>query len=209
VAGALAMVLTGALQGAWANPLPMGGTLFHVHPVDPQFCDPCPVTQCSQIVQHTTATGLLEFDLFVEHVEFHWQGRVVYALSCQIEWCPSWTLVADEICGGGVGSLQPIASNSAALMAEWPECPMVLDRVWPVARFVFQTTGYGKIEADWHNLSLTLGCPPNSMVETGLVTVPGVAGVECGYCDSPCDFGQPCQAEFLPDSYDVHLLSGE
>ncbi len=67
---ALAVLAVATPRDAWANPVPMGGLFFHVHPVDPQFCDQCPISECEQIVQHTTATGTLEFDLFVTHYYF-------------------------------------------------------------------------------------------------------------------------------------------
>lgn len=206
---AMTVLLTGMLPSAGANPLPPGGTWFHVHPVDPQFCNPCPITQCEQIVQHTAATGVLEFDLFVDHLEFYYQGVPVYAFNCPIVWDSAWTLLEYEICGGGSGQLIPVAANRADLEAVWPTCPFVQDRIWPVARFVFEAPALGQVDAVWDNLFLTLGCPPNLRVESGLVTSPGVAGVVCDVCDYPCSHDQPCRAEFVPSTYEVHLLPGE
>jgi len=206
---ALAVVSAGILQIAGANPLPMGGTYFHVQPVDPQFCDPCPITQCHEIVQHTTATGVLEFDLFLDHVEFYWGGRAIYAVNCEVAWSPALTLLEHEICGGGVGSLTPTSPRAADLEACWPACPVVQNRVWPVARFIFQVEGHGAVAVDPYDLSVTLGCPPDHMVETGLGAAPGWAGVECEYCDTPCGFDDPCHGRFLPASYDVQLMPGQ
>lgn len=56
-----------------------------------------------------------------------------------------------------------VEPRHAQLHITWPECPVVENRLWPAARFVFDTTGYGWV-SPWGgpHSSVTIGCPPSA-----------------------------------------------
>jgi hypothetical protein len=202
----LPAVLWGTPQPAEANPLPEGAILTHVQPVDPDFCNQCPITACDQIVQYTEETGILEFDLFVYPPGYE-PDLTISRLEGLVEWPPQWQFIDYELCEGGQGTIL-VNGNQAQLDIAWPACPQMNGEVFLVARFIVDVTGYGSLGISELGAAVDLHCPPDEY-EMWAVGAVARAGVECSYCYTPCDLGWPCEPHLSPGVLELEVTEGE
>ncbi|MGD8394694.1 MAG: hypothetical protein PVF43_04385 [Candidatus Eiseniibacteriota bacterium] len=178
-----------------ANPIPEGALLVHVQPVDPGWCSAGAIATCDEIVQYTEMTGELEFDLFVYSTVFD-PGTAVYRLLTTVEWPASWTVLDAHVCELGLGDIL-MNGNQAQLDITWPDCPPMNGYLFHAARFVVDVEGHGHFGDPAAFSEVYMGCPPDGMT-MGFMNATAEAGVECGYCFTPCDFQFPCHP--VPDT---------
>ncbi|MCK4413292.1 MAG: hypothetical protein KAY32_07100 [Candidatus Eisenbacteria sp.] len=203
----LAAVLVVALPPVLlANPLPEAGFMIHVQTPDPSSCTQWPASDCSQIVQYTEDQGLLEFDLFIYPVAY--SDVEIYSAAIHLDWCPDWTLQEWTICGDYEGSVT-LGAHQADLDLTWSDCPETAGGIFLVGRFVLDVTGHGVVEASLLDGNLVIGCPPNDMEIGWLVPGRAEAGVTCGYCYEPCDYGEPCTPVLTPGTVLLDVPQGE
>ncbi len=204
LAWGIMVVTTGPAR---ANPLPPGGILIHVQPVNPDFCVTNPIADCAQIVSHTDADGVLEFDLFLLTFEFD-RPVGIQSLLTMVQWPGQWTLLDYEICHGGEGPVE-IIGNQAIMDITWPTCPVWSDEVFLAARFIIDVQGYGSFgQFEGFENTLVAGCP-DSPANAYLMVGRADAGVECTYCYTQCNLGSPCNPHPDPDVLELQVPVGQ
>jgi hypothetical protein len=187
-----------------ANPLPPGLILPHVQPPVANFCDD-PITACSQLVQHTTSQGLLEFDLFLYPTIF--PGPIeVSRMQTAVEWPSEWSFLDYEICHDGQGTVD-ILNDGAILDIAWPTCPMLTDEIFLAVRFTLLVDRHGELRSrQGYESKVVFGCPPVDSLD--MYVSSGEAGVECAYCDQPCDLSWACMPDPDPTSLALEVIEG-
>ncbi len=199
--------LFGLQSDSIANPLPSGVILVHVQPVTSDFCSTNPITDCEDIVQYTDASGTLEFDLYIQLLEFE-PPISYYSLNTVVQWSPGWALLDWEFCHDGTGSVD-VVGNEATVDIVWPSCPQAEGEVFLAARFVVEVTGYGKFGTlDWNESTVFVGCPPLTYSSFPFLAA-AEAGVECSYCFVSCTFEGPCQPVPDPAMLDLSVIQGQ
>ncbi len=202
VAALVALLLT-LPPATHANPLPAAAVFTHVQQPDPTFCDACPITQCSQIVQYTEATGPVEFDFFV------WVpvSDVVVSAQLTLVWPEEWTFIDGGPCNGAVGDLE-VDGHQAVLTTTWPDC-LTFEDIFLAGRVVLNVTSFGELELPYGASTITYGCPPNQF-DWDIDALGGAqAGVVCSYCYQDCSFEMPCEPVLSPDDIALELVRGE
>ena len=149
-----------AADPALANPIPANGVFVHVQPLASDFCTNNPITSCEDVVQFTTETGLLEFDLFLFSA---FPDVPVYRFQTNLHWPAGWVLTGWEICGGGDGVFSP-TGDGAFVDITWAHCPPFDGDHFLIARVVLEVSGPGQFSGDvvtpvWFN------CPPDDLWE--------------------------------------------
>jgi hypothetical protein len=189
---------------AGANPMPESAIYVHVQPVQPEFCESSPITECGQIVQYTYATGELEFDIFL------WGPQPEYVSACALHlaWPTTWQYLDGQICHGGYGGID-VAPGSASLWIEWPwpDCPMIQDEVLLAARLLFDVDSYGELSVRTP-ATITWGCPPEGDPVPVDVWSSATAGVICAYCYDKCPGTSFCQPILAADELQFELPPG-
>jgi hypothetical protein len=204
----LALLLVGAALPAGANPLPSNAIFTHVQTPSPSFCSQGLPFTCEQIVQHTEATGQLEFDIFL----WSMMGGMGYsfdAVRVTAQWPASWGFVDADFCGGADGSLD-VQGNRLVVDATWlPDCPVLGTGVYPIARIVLDVTGHGELTYLYTEPNdMTWGCPPDEYQEGLGALIGAEAGVECDYCYEACDFDMMCVPHLTPTTLTVEVPRG-
>jgi hypothetical protein len=204
---AVTVLLAGLAAAAGANPIPPTAIFTHVQPPDPAFCIQAPPMACEQIVQHTEATGRLEFDLFLWS---YFPGSEFHTVRLTAMWPPSWTFVEGGICAGGQGTVVA-QGHRAEVSASWlPDCPRLDTGVRLIARIVLDVTDPGEFAYSYQEPhTATWGCPPDDYSEPLAALVGATAGVECAYCDENCDFELACAPHLTPTTLVVDLPAGQ
>lgn len=179
----LPLLAVGLAATAGANPMPESAIYVHVQPVQADFCDTSPITECSQIEQYTYATGELEFDIFLWGPD----PQAVAACAFQVTWPATWQYLGGEICHGGLGGINVSPGSAAIAVDWWPyfDCPMLADEVLLAARLVFNVGGYGEL-AVTRPATITWGCPPEGDPVPVDWWSSATAGVVCAYCYDKC-----------------------
>lgn len=184
---ALAVLWTLALPGAAsANPLPEAAVFVHVQQPDPGSP---PLGECDQIVQYTSATGELEFDLYLKCFVCE-PGVPLWGASVEFEWDSDWTWLGYELPEGATGSVA-VNGDQALAQISWPDCPPLEAEVTLLLRCFLAVTGSGDFGMAGAPTMAEIGCPPSSTQFFGLV-LPARAGMVCAYCWTACDFGHVC-----------------
>jgi hypothetical protein len=214
---ALAVLWALALPGgASANPLPEAAVFVHVQPPAPGSP---PLGGCDQIVQHTSATGELEFDLYLKCFVCE-PGMPLSAASVEFDWDPDWTWLGYELPEGATGSVSVNGAQASAELS-WPDCPPLEAEVTLLLRCFLAVTGTGDFGMAGAPTVVEVGCPPPGTQISGWV-LPARAGVVCAYCWTDCAFGDVCcpstpttlltlavpQGEPIVETLDYHVWGG-
>jgi hypothetical protein len=147
VRSAIALPLLGILLPAaapWtalANPVPPEYLLTHVQPVAGSLCDGLPIVSCTQIVQRTSAMGLLEFDPVLDW-PLGGSPPECEDLWLSIEWPAAWRLVEAEICGAPQGDFEPLGNGGRIHWSTTRDLPTG-ESVMGMARFILDVTTPG------------------------------------------------------------------
>jgi hypothetical protein len=188
-AGLLGLVCGSVPRPALANPLPEAMMFVHVHPPDGSFCTDHGIASCGDIVQYTSLSGVLEFDVFLVFAVGD-PGMPVHHLSLPLELTMGWSLLDWEFCQGGVGTVTDLG-NHLLVDADWPGCPPFTGDPLLLVRLLINVTGFGELAQDYsQETHLVMGCPPEWDMWPMLAA--GQAGVECSYCYQPCSGASPC-----------------
>jgi len=213
---ALALLWTLALPGvAGANPLPEAAVFVHVQPPDPGAP---PLTSCAEIQQYTSATGELEFDLYLKCFICE-PGMPLSAVSVEFDWDPDWTWLGYELPAGATGTVTVNGAQASAELS-WPDCPPLADDVTLLLRCFLAVTGTGDFGMAGAPVVANVGCPP--MMQLFGWVVAARAGVVCAYCWTACDFSDVCcpstpttlltlavpQGEPIVETLDYHVWGG-
>ena len=199
------VLVTGAVWTAGANPLPEGAFMVHVQQPAATSCASWPATTCEEITQYTSASGLLEFDLYLYPLAY---GELpVNTAVFECAWPPDWGFVDAELCGGALGSIDP-GGATALISATWPDCPPVVDGLFLVGRVLLDVTNHGSFIAYCDTGSeLVFGCPPEIATEWFLEGR-AEAGVTCSYRFVDCLFQGVCQPEVEPQAVVLEAPAG-
>ncbi len=182
-----ALLLTGIavlalVSPAGANPLPDTVVLIHVRAAEPPGQEGCTIpgiVSCQDIVNSTTLTGEVEFDIFVERGISY----VPNTLQTTLTWPASWSFIRWEPCNGANAWLNP-GVGTGQLEALWPDCPLV-EGIHLVGRLVMDVTGYGQLQPSSDGV-LYVNCPPDEPVGYYAPGVYAEAGVTCDYTMMEC-----------------------
>lgn len=185
-----ALALLALALPASANTGPSGDILIHVRPYDGQ---PPQLDDCSQIVQHTEATGWIEFDLYL-----HTPGYAIHPRSVVVEldWSATWNYLGHEVASGGEGEFNPYV-NPVLCTLSWPDCPPATSDLQLLLRLWLWVPGPGEMWSPSGYPEVFL-CPPWDYELWGVEVAAAAAGVVCGYPQDPCNGGIHCwpQADF-------------
>ncbi|MCK4413336.1 MAG: hypothetical protein KAY32_07330 [Candidatus Eisenbacteria sp.] len=195
-------------QGNLAPPATHEAILFHVQPVSAGFCDQDHVWECPQVRQHTEATGLLEFDLFV-YSNRPEEDLSLCTLDLPLAWPAEWTLIDWECCHEGEASFA-VSGHAGQLSIAWQSCPDLRGGLLLVARFIMDVEGCG-----WFGVAGVLDHPTLKLTRGSQEldiwwVLPGwaQAGVTCSYCYIPCDLHTPCRPELTPRHIELETCLG-
>ena len=201
---------------AGGNPLPEAAIFVHVQPAAPGAP---PLADCAQLVQYTSETGELQFDLYLKCFICE-PGYPLSALALEFTWNPAWTWLGYELPAGAAGSVS-VVGNQASANLSWPDCPPVAGEVALVLRCFLNVTGEARFPAGGGDASVLTGCPPNTALVVAWLQ-PARAGVLCSYCWADCDFGALCapntatplltlavpQGELISETVDFSVYGG-
>jgi hypothetical protein len=202
----LLVLLIGPTSSTDANVIPESAILFHVQPVAaPDYCETSPLTSCYEIIRHTEETGLLEFDLFIHPIAYVEEHLPIQSLETVLEWTAHLELVSWESCAP-IGDLS-VDGHTADLLLHWPNCPPMTEEILLAARFRFNVTGYGILDAPGLS-NLVLGCPGDDFT-AGAVGAYAQAGVECTYCFVKCGRHEHCEPHLDPNVLYLEAHEGE
>lgn len=193
-----ALLLLGA--AASANPLPECVLFVHVHPWQQDFCQTNPITECSQVVQHTTAEGDVEFDLFLDGSVLRMMGVPSYSrVAMEVRWPESWQFTAAESCRPG--TLETEQTPEGAVLRFLFSSPVSTESpaLDLIGRVRLSVQGFGSLESS----HITLDEGP-----IGCAGGPAQAGVECEYCFLTCRYWEGCGASMTPRELALDVLQG-
>jgi len=189
-AGFLGLVCGGVPAPAPANPLPEAMMFVHVHPPDAGFCTDHDITSCEDIVQYTSLSGELEFDVFLVFAVGD-PGLPVHHVSLPLEMTTGWSLLGWEFCQEGVGMVTDLGDH-LLMEADWPGCPPFTGDPLLLVRLRIDVAGFGQLAQDYtQETHLVMGCPP--AWDMWPLLAAGQAGVECSHCYQPCSGTTPCR----------------
>jgi hypothetical protein len=152
-------------------------------PPGPAGCTIPGIVDCGDIVNSTTLTGEVEFDIFIQVGSGTPPADPLYYLQTTLTWPASWQFVRWEACPGADGWFVP-EGGTGALEAVWTDCPLV-DYVLLVGRLVLNVTGYGYVLPSMDGV-LYKNCPPAQPVALEAVGVFAEAGVDCNFTRMFC-----------------------
>jgi hypothetical protein len=191
---AAGLALMTLMSPAAANVAPEATVQVHVRAPEPPGQAGCTIpgiTSCHDIVNSTTLTGELEFDIFVQPWPYPTPHRLTH-LQTTLAWPDSWQYVRWEPCHGVDASLL-LDSGTASLMAYWPDCPEVQLVPLLVGRLVMNVTEYGRLQPSIGGGVLYVDCPPAPPVALNALGIFAEAGVVCDYTQLRCTPGIPCE----------------
>ena len=194
----VSLVLPGS---AVANPLPESVIFTHVQPADP--VNPPPITECSQIVQYTEATGELEFDLYLHLVG---PPYGVESLEIQLGWPESWTFTGYQVPQGG-GGIISVNGNQASVELNWPDCMETEHEVLLLLRCFVTVDGLGNFGQLGYPNTVMLCSPENLLLEPEMYAA--TAGVVCDYCYTGCWLGFLCAPTTEVPLLDLQVTQGQ
>ncbi len=200
-----AVALLAWAGAALANPATPDYYVVHVQPVDADFCDAHDITDCNQLVTHTEATGILEFDLFAHLTEYDWT-QTIQGLSAEISWPEWWDFVEGQVCSGGEGAVERISSTTARLSGSWDECPIFNDAgLFLVGRVIMDVSFDGALEV--FTFDAATACSPDG--DFWPLWGRALAGAECSYCYVGCNWDVPCYSWMAPNLIELEAIGGE
>lgn len=183
----MALLWLPALPGvAPANPMPEAAVFVHVQPPAPGSP---PLSDCAQLVQYTSASGELQFDLYLKCFVCE-PGYPLSSLTLELEWDGDWTWLGYELPAGAEGSVSAVG-NRASVSLAWPECPPSSGEVLHLLRCFLSVTGPGRLGSTGEPGEALVGCPPETM-PLFLWIESAQAGVDCAYCWTDCNYGAVC-----------------
>ena len=195
---ALALLVAGP---ASANPLPEAIVFTHVQPYDGA---PPAVSDCVDIVQHTTATGELEFDVYLRPL-FAQPPYGLIRLQLELEWPEDWTWLGYTVPFDGEGEVS-VGSGLAWLDLYWPTPPQSDDEVLLMFRCLLDVTGHGELDARTGHADVTAGCWGNYPMDVWMYGA--TAGVTCAWLDTDCWLDFQCTPYAQTDVLDLQVVEG-
>jgi len=197
---------TTPMTPALANPLPDGLIMFHVQPISLDPYTQNPINNCDDIVQYTSAVGIMEFDLFFYPAAYG-PETTTYSMNAVVQWSETWSVLDWIFFEGGEGTVD-INGNQADVAITWPSCPGMNGDVFHAARFIVDVVGHGHFgQINWFDSTVFIGCPPDAFATLPFMTS-AEAGVVCSYCYTPCDFSSPCHPFPDPTVLDLVVNQG-
>jgi len=177
----LAAILLTASAGA--NPLPNAWVFVHVHSGTDI------IGTCEEVIQFTSATGVLTFDLFLwPSVLFFSQEELgLGEASGEFEWPATWEFVETSLPQGVAGEITSLEPNRYSIDVTWPSCPTQTPErpLFHIARFRLNVTDEGMCRIGGPTC-LWKACYPELMPGVDSASgVPAWAGA-CSDCPWPC-----------------------
>jgi len=179
-----------------ANPLPIAAVFTHVEAHQAGFCGTTTVTSCEQIVQISSETGFVDFDLFFVPVAS--LLGAVESFRFEFDWPHRWTIQSLEVCCG-THVLEP--GDDGLVLTIDVDPGYQADQFFPIARLALDVPVAGRLVLS--DLEMDLGGGP-----FWILGVPGRAGVPCGTCVQLCDFGDACIADADVDLVEMTAPEG-
>ncbi|MCP4545732.1 MAG: hypothetical protein GY835_04585 [bacterium] len=200
----LALILLLMLPlSAVANPLPDGLLFTHVQPANPGEIPS--ITSCDEIIQYTTATGEMEFDIYLKSFLYEEYLEVGNA-RMELEWPATWTLQSFDIPYGGT-CVPDVSGNHVVLDIDFANCSAATgNEVLLLARCFITVDGPGILMSPATNTVSV--CNPEYEMEL-FGSVPGHAGVVCDYYYESCTLDHLCRPTTTVDELDLIVVSGE
>jgi hypothetical protein len=169
-----AILCLSATAVVWANLVPTGLGLIHVHaPSGGEPCDSFPIDSCDEMVQVSDLTGTLAFDVIIW--SWGWYEDIVEWLiesysgqRLTFEWPSDWQFISGEVCGSGDNRVSQVGNQATFSIAAMPGAPRS-GSMFLVGRIVLNATSEGSlrcIDDTWNQVEWAAGR----------------AGVECGTC---------------------------
>jgi hypothetical protein len=144
--GLLPAVLLGLMtapQPCLANPLPAFGAVWNVHPWQQDFCAANPITQCSQAAQYTTATGVMEFDIFVLS---NMGPTTLNDVTVTVSWPSSWSYVLFDCCSA-YGDWDEVPGANQRTIHLTYSTAVTFSGPYLVGRLKLNCPGYGNLSS--------------------------------------------------------------
>lgn len=189
---------------AIANTGPSTSELFlHVQP--DSWPPPPPLTSCSQIIQHTDATGWLEFDVY--QAVTHWYGAfAIGSIDIAFEVPGSWQLSSEYIVpAGGTGTMSWVNGHPTYSLS-WPDCQPYATEIQLLLRIYLNVDGPGALQplTGWPLAEL---CIPWTGPTWG-DSYGASAGDPCGYRQESCSPGMHCWPEAATPQLALQAVQG-
>lgn len=171
---------------AAANPVLEGSIHTHVQPYD----EYAPIlTDCSQLVQHITDEGWVDFDFYL----YQRYTPPPYGVdSCEIHftWPSDWFFDVGwyDYPHDGTGEIY-IDGNQATVYITYPNCPTTQGELFLLMRCSFLVEGYGQVEP-LDEVNFVDLCPYGGL--SGFPGFGGEAGVVCEYDYVDCNLDHYC-----------------
>lgn len=166
-----------------ANPLPDAAMFTHVQAADPDFCTTNSITTCDEIVQITTESGPREFGLFFQPIAG--MPEPIEGFTIEAEWPEDWTYQGIRVCCGEYAAA--IVDNTIQIVIT-ADPGHQMDQFFLVAHITLDVESAGRFAITGADVMLEGG------VALWIDGVPALAGVPCGDCTQPCDYGDACLA---------------
>jgi len=190
---------------AGTNPLPDAWALVHVQTEED------PVATCAEVVQFTTATESVTFDLYVwpSFAFYEYEEIGFETASAVLEWPEDWSFIDATLAPGTEGTITSLVGNRYQVSMSWPSCEhQGRDRpLFFLARFALDVASEGRCrmqEVQW------TGCFPTTQypLAGGGQCVPATAGAPCTHCPWPCG-NYPNLHWFEEDVLNLEVDEGE
>ena len=200
----ITILLVAAVPAA-ANPGYSGGLFTHVRPYDP-YAEP--IASCSELSLHTTATGWVDFEVYL----YQEMGAPPYGVdecSFDFTWPDTWYFDQGwyPIPHGGTGTVD-VVGNRASVDVTYPGCPTTQGDLFLLLRLSFWVEGYGELAVVDNNW-IGFCYPPGWYGLSYLPGFGGEAGVVCGYDYANCEGSSACQPEALTPLLELLVNQGE
>ena len=182
---------------AVANPLAGDVVFTHVQVTDPQFCSTNGITDCTMIDQYSSESGLLDFALFFQPIEY--LPAPIHQLFVELRWPEGWEFSGAEACLGECE--ETLVDNGVRLTFTFAEGDASMDSFFLAGKVTLNVAERGYL--DIVDVLFTT-------FETGEYEGFGFsarAGYNCGDCSHPCNLEDICWPLF--DDSDVHLTATE
>ncbi len=184
-----------SVPAAHANPLPWQVSVWNVHPWQQEFCTVNPITECSQAAQYTTATGIMEFDLYV----WTWMDPFVLStVELDVSWPATWSFILFDCCSPEGDWVEMPGTNSMQIQLSYLNPVSCPPGPYLVGRLKMNCPGYGGLgsqilfNGDW------------------AASTPAQAGVgECYQTFSCRTWMRACGAGLTPQVLEVTAPSGQ
>lgn len=180
-----------------ANPLPDAAIFTHVQVADPDFCTTHGITTCDEIVQITIESGPREFGLFYQPVSY--LTEPIEGFTIEAQWPEDWTYQGISACCGEYAAT--IVDNTIQLVID-ADPGYQMDQFFLVAHIALDVESAGRFALTSAEVLLGGGW---AMWIDG---IPALAGVPCGDCTQPCDYGEACLARADVDFLEMSAAQG-